>query len=385
MNQGKGLRPLIHDLYQQPLSGEDIERRSFAIIDAEAPHHDFTADEWQVVRRLIHTTGDFGIMGSVRFSPHALDAAATSLGGGKPLYVDSAMIRAGISLKRLQAVRSGYTKGDIHCHVADADVAAEAAAAGLPRSIFAVRKAKTVLAGGIAVFGNAPAALLELNRMIAEEEIRPSLVIAMPVGFVHVEESKTELLSLGVPCVVLTGRRGGRPLAVSVVHALCTLALAAGREAGTAVSAVTELSSSRGGDEAAPAVILIGHGSRVAGAGESMERVAESVRLRLPGTMVETCAMSMLGPHLPETLRKCVAAGARKVIVLPYFLYMGVHLREDIPKIMREEGQAYPGVELILGKNLGFDASLVDLVIRRLAESRGLEDIRARAPSEKEA
>jgi precorrin isomerase len=81
-----------------------------------------------------------------------------------------------------------------------------------------------LLNGGIAVFGNAPVALLELNRMVLEENIRPALVIAMPVGFVHVVESKQELMSLGVPFIAIEGRRGGSTLAVSVVHALCTLA-----------------------------------------------------------------------------------------------------------------------------------------------------------------
>ena len=87
-----------------------------------------------------------------------------------------------------------------------------------------MRKAEGVLNGGIAVFGNAPVALMELNRLIMEEGVRPAVVIAMPVGFVHVVESKEELMSLGVPHITIKGRRGGSPLAVSTVHALCSLA-----------------------------------------------------------------------------------------------------------------------------------------------------------------
>jgi precorrin-8X/cobalt-precorrin-8 methylmutase len=60
--------------------------------------------------------------------------------------------------------------------------------------------------------------------MIGEDGLHPALVIGLPVGFVHVEESKTELLNLPVPSIVITGRRGGSNLAVSVVHALCTIA-----------------------------------------------------------------------------------------------------------------------------------------------------------------
>lgn len=217
-------KPLIYDLYENPLSGADIEARSFAIIDGEAPAHRFSPQEWEVVRRMIHTVGDFGILGDVRFSAAAITAAGEALKKGVPLYVDSNMIRNGLSLERLGSVNPHYASERIHSHIADGDVAREAREQGLPRSLFAVRKAKAFLDGGIAVFGNAPVALLELNRMIVEEGIRPALVVAMPVGFVHVIESKEELMSLGVPFITLVGRRGGSPLAVSVIHALCSLA-----------------------------------------------------------------------------------------------------------------------------------------------------------------
>jgi precorrin isomerase len=64
--------------------------------------------------------------------------------------------------------------------------------------------------------------------MIIEDRLRPSLVVALPVGFVHLVESKEELMSLRVPYIATAGRRGGSPLAVSVLHALCGLAAEAG-------------------------------------------------------------------------------------------------------------------------------------------------------------
>jgi precorrin isomerase len=127
-------------------------------------------------------------------------------------------------MERLRAVCARYSPENIFCHIADPDVAKDARESELPRSLFAVRKAKRILHGGIAVFGNAPVALLELNRMIIEEDIHPAFVIAMPVGFVHVTESKEEIMSLGIPYIALTGRRGGSAIAVSVIHALCSLA-----------------------------------------------------------------------------------------------------------------------------------------------------------------
>jgi len=217
-------RPGIYEVLDAGDSPEMIERRSLETIDREAPRHAFSPEQWSVVRRMIHATADFGLLDSTRFSPDAIPAAAAALRAGRDIYVDSNMIRAGLSLARLRSVAAGYGPEKIRCHVADEDVAAEARAAGLPRSLFAVRKARPMLNGGIATFGNAPVALFELNRMIIEEGIRPALVIAMPVGFVHVVESKRELMSLGAPFVAVEGRRGGSPLAVSVLHALCSIA-----------------------------------------------------------------------------------------------------------------------------------------------------------------
>ena len=217
-------KPIIHELLSHPMSGPDIEARSFEMIDAEARPQGTNPGQWEVIRRMIHTCGDPSIAPLIRFSGEAVSAGVAALRAGAPLYVDSNMIRSGLSLARLKQVNPGYTTERITCNVAAADVAAEAGQSGLPRSYHAIRKARSMLNGGIAVFGNAPVALLELNRMIVEDGVKPALVIGLPVGFVHVVESKTELLSLPVPSIVITGRRGGSNLAVSVVHALCTVA-----------------------------------------------------------------------------------------------------------------------------------------------------------------
>jgi precorrin-8X/cobalt-precorrin-8 methylmutase len=218
-------RPLIRAFLEAPLSGPEVEAKSMEIIDREAPPHRFIAEEWQIVRRMIHTTGDFGIMEAIRFSPDAIAAGIKALHGCRSLIVDSNMIRSGISLARLRGVCGFYRKESLICHIADEDIERTARRTGLPRSLHAIEKARPFLSEAIAAFGNAPIALMELNRMIVEEGLRPALVVAMPVGFVHVVESKEELMALGVPYIALAGRRGGSPLAVSVIHALCGLAV----------------------------------------------------------------------------------------------------------------------------------------------------------------
>ncbi len=217
--------PRMRDFLAHPMSGPEIEARSFEIIDGERSAGDgFSPAQWEVVRRMIHACGDPTLADVVRFSPEAIESGVRALRRGTPLYVDSTMIRSGLSLARLRAVWPGYAADRIHCHVSDPDVAREAERSGMPRSLFALRKACAALADGIAVFGNAPVALLELNRLIVEEGVRPALVLAMPVGFVHVVESKAELMAQGVPFVATTGRRGGSTLAEAAVHALCALA-----------------------------------------------------------------------------------------------------------------------------------------------------------------
>lgn len=217
-------RPLVRALYENPLKPEEIEQLSFKCIEDEAGAHGLKPDEWIVLRRMIHTTASFDLRADIRFSPDAISSAVAAMKRCANIYVDSNMMRGGISLERLRKVNPAYGPEHIHCHIADKDIAEECKKAGLPRSLFAVRKAKKALEGGIAVFGNAPVALLELNRMIMEEGLRPALVIAMPVGFVHVVESKEELMSLGVPYIALAGRRGGSPLGVSVIHSLSIIA-----------------------------------------------------------------------------------------------------------------------------------------------------------------
>ena len=215
---------LIHNLLQNPLDGPAIESLSMATIDREAPAHNFSAEEWIVVKRMIHTCADFSLMRDIRFSANAIDSAVAALNAGAPIFADSNMIRSGLSLARLRNRNASYSADSISCYVADPEVAAQAKATHLPRSLFAVQKAKQKLHGGIAIFGNAPVALLELNRMILEENIRPALIIGMPVGFVHVIESKAELMNLDIPWIAIEGRRGGSTLAVATLHALCQIA-----------------------------------------------------------------------------------------------------------------------------------------------------------------
>ena len=97
-------RPAVYELYERPLDGREIEALSFEAIDREAASHGFTPDQWEVVRRMIHTTADFSLIDSVKFTPDAVEHGIKALRSGSKLFVDSNMMRAGLSLARLREV-----------------------------------------------------------------------------------------------------------------------------------------------------------------------------------------------------------------------------------------------------------------------------------------
>jgi precorrin-8X/cobalt-precorrin-8 methylmutase len=205
------------------LRPEQIEAESFRIIDAEVGSHDWSAAEWPVVRRAIHTSADFDYARTMAFSPDAVIRGIAALRCGRGIVTDTSMALAGINKKLLH--RFG---AQVSCFVADPAVSAEAARLGVTRSILAMRRAAADPGNGIFVIGNAPTALFELLRLVREKRLQPDLVIGLPVGFVGAEESKEELLrqasALAIPYITNRGRKGGSTVAAAVVNALLKLA-----------------------------------------------------------------------------------------------------------------------------------------------------------------
>lgn len=210
----------MNDMRQMTAKGRSIEDGSFAIIDQEAGAHRFTPEQWQVVRRVIHATADFEFKDLMRFRSDAIDAGIEALRGGCPILVDVKMISAGLNEDRLGAY--GCTT---HCFISDEDVIATAKSANSTRAIEAMHKANRLglLNGAIVAIGNAPTALIEMIRLIAEEQAHPALVIGVPVGFVSASESKEAASHLHVPYIVARGRKGGSAIAVAIIHALLLL------------------------------------------------------------------------------------------------------------------------------------------------------------------
>ena len=198
---------------------EEIEALSFKIIDQEAGSHHFSSEQWQVVRRMIHTSADFEYKNSVRFHPQALRAGLDAIGQGKVLFTDTNMARVGIRKKELS--RFG---AEVKCYISDDHVRRIAADTGVTRASAAVDAAIDKISGGIYVVGNAPTALLRLIELVKGKKVSPALIIGLPVGFVNAAEAKAALMELDLPYISNIGRKGGSNVAASVVNALAIMA-----------------------------------------------------------------------------------------------------------------------------------------------------------------
>jgi precorrin-8X/cobalt-precorrin-8 methylmutase len=210
-----------HDVRQLTTLGREIESGSFRIIDEEVGDHDLPLDHWQIVRRVIHSTADFEYKELVKIHPQAVLSGTTALHQGCNIIVDVNMIASGLSAERLKQFGCS-----VYSYIADDDVIRDAKAHNSTRAIFSMRKAHRLgqLDGSIIAIGNAPTALIEVARLVREEGLKPAVVIGVPVGFVSAAESKDDIAGSGCPYIITSGRKGGSPIAVSVIHALMYLA-----------------------------------------------------------------------------------------------------------------------------------------------------------------
>ena len=198
----------------------EIEQLSFQIIDSEAGTHDFSADQWQVVRRVIHTSADFEWQTMIRMHPEAIVAGVAAIRSGCAIITDTNMARVGI--RRRDLVRFGGTVG---CYMADERVAETAAREGITRAKAAVDLAAAEISGGIYVVGNAPTALLRLIELMegGQGYVRPWWW-----GFRWDSSTppnpRQRCWNAMSPISPIVGRKGGSNVAAAVVNALIVMA-----------------------------------------------------------------------------------------------------------------------------------------------------------------
>lgn len=203
-----------HIEYVRP---DEIEKRSFEIIGRELEQRGIVLDAVQepVTKRVIHTTADFDYADTLVYSENAVEKAGNLIKNGAHIVTDTNMAKAGINKKRL----AGYG-GEVHCFMADEDVAAEAKSRGVTRATVSMERAAALHRPVIFAIGNAPTALISLHEMMQEGVFMPAFIIGVPVGFVNVEAAKELIIQSDVPHIVNRGRKGGSNVAAAICNAL---------------------------------------------------------------------------------------------------------------------------------------------------------------------
>lgn len=218
---GPGMHPPTRR-YDYVTDGQEIYRRSFAMIRERADLSGLPADLEVVATRLIHAARDTDIVSRIAASPDVVEAAREALAGGAPIFTDSVMLASGITRRRLPG------DNEIVCTLRDPRVPGLAAAWGTTRAAAAVSLWGPRLDGAVVAIGNAPTALFHLLEVVLDGGPRPAAIVGMPVGFVGSAESKEALaghrLADGsqVPWITVHGHRGGSAMAASTVNALAT-------------------------------------------------------------------------------------------------------------------------------------------------------------------
>ncbi|MCM0083981.1 CbiX/SirB N-terminal domain-containing protein [Geomonas sp. Red32] len=117
------------------------------------------------------------------------------------------------------------------------------------------------------------------------------------------------------------------------------------------------------------AILLLAHGSRIAEANDAARDIAAMVKDMTKYDIVEVAFREQHLPNIQMGIDNCVAQGAKRILMVPYFLYMGAHVQEDLPEEMEVAQQRHPGIQMVLGRHLGAHPKLAEIVVERIAET----------------
>lgn len=196
---------------------EEIEKRSFEIIQAELQEKGIKIpeDERSVTMRVIHTSADFDYAETLSYSENAVRIAGDLIKNGAHIVTDTNMAKAGINKKLL--AKFG---GEVHCFMAEEDVAREAKERQITRAAVSMERAAKLGKKIIFALGNAPTAMISLHEMMKNGSYTPDFIIGVPVGFVNVVAAKELFLDGPVPYIINRGRKGGSNVAAAVCNGI---------------------------------------------------------------------------------------------------------------------------------------------------------------------
>lgn len=204
---------------RKPLTGEEIQQESFREIQGQLKRkHKSLSDQWAVIR-CIHTTADFEYEDLYYSTENAVGSIYGFLSKGGEIVTDVTMVQAGISKHLLAKFNN-----QVFCHLNDEETLALAKSENITRSQAGFRIAIKKHPEALFVVGNAPTALFEIGQAIESGLCSPAGIIAAPVGFVNVIESKLRIKSASkFPTIIIEGRKGGSNVAASLVNAVLTV------------------------------------------------------------------------------------------------------------------------------------------------------------------
>ena len=206
--------------------GQDIMIESFRTIAGELHKKDYPLDHKWALLHAIHTTADFDMENILYTDPKAVETLYNKVKDGslKTIVTDVTMVTSGIRKGALQ--RLGI---EAKCYLSDPRVAEMVNVQcsmfneSLTRTQAGIRLAVEEHPDALFAFGNAPTALMELCDLIRKGKAHPAGIIAAPVGFVHVRESKHMVKPFkDIPKIIVEGRKGGSNLAATLCNAILT-------------------------------------------------------------------------------------------------------------------------------------------------------------------
>ena len=200
--------------------GQNIMIQSFRTIEGELRRKDWPLDHKWALLHAIHTTADFDMERILYTDAGAVETLYNKVKEGalKTIVTDVTMVTSGIRKGALQ--RLGI---EAKCYLGDPRVAEMAASLGITRTQAGIRLAVEEHPDALFAFGNAPTALMELCDLIRKGKACPAGIIAAPVGFVHVRESKHMVKPFrDIPKIIVEGRKGGSNLAATLCNAILT-------------------------------------------------------------------------------------------------------------------------------------------------------------------
>ena len=200
--------------------GQDIMIESFRTISSELKRQDYPLDHKWALLHAIHTTADFDMENILYTDPYAVETLYNKVANGqlKTIITDVTMVTSGIRKGALQRLDI-----EAKCYLSDPRVAELASKEGITRTQAGIRLAVEEHPNALFAFGNAPTALMELCDLIRKGKAQPTGIIAAPVGFVHVRESKHMVKPFkDIPKIIVEGRKGGSNLAATLCNAILT-------------------------------------------------------------------------------------------------------------------------------------------------------------------